>query len=940
MWKFSFDKAGQKSSVIVLLPENVGDKVNISLPKETKLESLPREDDLHTIVEMVAGFPCDPNEVLNKESELFMRKEEELKEEKPALNVESSEIIDSIETPEFSSIYSWNQVGVSATKHVDKSVINNNGSGVPLEILPFFKADSLNPGDKILLTLQYGGKNFAGHIIKEQIIPGVKSPWTRIFWDKDLGDIIREYFKESCGDCIIKFYKTESNKNTYVLDFFIIDSSLLLDKVKQQRSLVIITKKYTINPIIEIKLGDISAKFYYSLENKYVLLFGSVISSVVVPPTKLGEPDKRILIREKKLIPRSRDSRLLKVHKPITYSSLNEVLSNIFGIQCSAPYPNPLALPVYGMYRLPNLELVEDSTTTRQIKTTAPLIKEESIENMPVEEGEVSISYVGIKKGENIKDVTSFVADTSKLIENPDKTVSLENEVRQSSPSYYDLKSKSERSVFVLPKLHYSNEDNLFLTILDQTFPNGININNKLQLRKFHSSFCSSLSLGNVLIDLNMINSKIKDLAIQDEGNIWIAQKSLNISDELLTKIITQIIDYLNNDEITVCFDKIYQQYESELISTKVYDSFILENLISRYLKKGYYYIDGYISKLKNDQWQNALNQKITLELQSYGGTIIYNELCDSLPHVPIEAIDKCLRLPEVIGGGKSRCYVHINCLDITPDDVKVLHDLITSNLKDDIITTAHIFELFREVNPEFFEKNKNIDYRSLINIAEYFFKDEFYYKQGFVSKGREQNFSATEKVIKYLCNMSEFTYQDIETYRKDNHYNVAIKGVLWPILTQYRYLRLDEDRFVSSEILSIPQDILCEIGQLLDNELHYGYVCSDNIKNYLSYPHIGTNQFTAYLLESIVRIYGDNMLTPLKVIDYYTGGRKPRGIIVKRDSCFHNYEDVICDVMKKRHDTIPFEDLNEAIEYLKVQKYLEQGFAGIKEIYLKAIGK
>ena len=339
----------------------------------------PVFDDLHSIVEMVVGFPCDPNEVLTKESELFGRKEGEFKEEKPALNVESSEFIDSIKTPEFLSIYSWDLVGMSATKHVDKSVINYNGSGIPLEICPFFKAESLNPGDKILLTLQYGGKNFAGHIIKEQIIPGVKSPRTRIFWDKDLGDLIREYFEESCGDCIIKFYKTENNKNSYVLDLFIIDSSLLLEEINQRDSLVKITRKYTRNSILKIELGVISGRVTYnSTGNYYILHFGSVISSVVVPPTKLGESDKRILIREKKLIPRSRDSRLLIVDQSIRYSSLTEILSNIFGIQCSAPYQNPLALPVNGMYRLPNLSLVEDSTVTKQIKNTKPIFKVKS----------------------------------------------------------------------------------------------------------------------------------------------------------------------------------------------------------------------------------------------------------------------------------------------------------------------------------------------------------------------------------------------------------------------------------------------------------------------------------------------------------------------------------------------------------------------------------
>ncbi|MDD2285926.1 MAG: hypothetical protein PHQ11_11085, partial [Paludibacter sp.] len=881
-----------------------------------------------------------PNEVLTKESELFRWKKEELKEEKPALNVESSEFIESIETPGFSSIYSWDLAfGESATKHVDKSVISYNGSGVPMEICPFFQADSLNPGDKIELTLQYGGKNFTGHIIKEQIIPGVKSPRTRIFWDKDLGDIIREYFKEPCEDCIIKFYKVESYKKTYVLDFFIVDSSQLLDEVKKQDSLVKITKQYTRNPLLNIQFGEISARVkYYSEDNYYILLFASEISCVIVPPTKLGEPDKRILIREKKLISRSRDSRLLSVDESIRYSSLNEVLSSIFGIQCSAPYPNPLALPVKGMYRLPNLALVEDSTTTRQTKTTTPLVKVESVDEEPV--GENAITFVGTKKGENIINVTSFTADTSVIIENVDETVSLVNEEELLSLNYHHLESKSNRSVFVLSKLDYSNKDQLLLTILAQTFPNGIDIKNQLQMRKFidqYNNASSSKNMTQNTSNMSLISSEIMDIAIQCKGDIWISPESLNISDELLTKIITQIINYLNNGEVTVCFDIIYQQYESELISTKVYDSLTLENLVSRYLKKGYYYFCGYISKLKRDMWPKALGRKIILALQAYGEPIFYTQLCDDLPHIPIEAIDNCLKLPEVIGAGKLRYYVHINCLDITSDDINVLHDIIVTNMKNNIITTAYIYSLYQKNNPDFFERNQNMGKRSLADLAKYYFRDEFSYRPGYVSRG-DIVFSAKDCVIQYLCTMSEFTYQDIESYLNDNHYNVVTCDVLWSILTKHRYLRLDVDRFVSSGILPIPQETLCAIGSLLNNELHNGYICSDNIPNYLSYPYIGTNPCTPYLLESIVRIYGNVMPIPLKVIDYYMGRRKPRGIIVTRDSCFQSYEEIICDVIKRRHETMPFKNVNRAIEYLKEYKYIEKVPAGIEDIYHKAI--
>ena len=87
------------------------------------------------------------------------------------------------------------------------------------------------------------------------------------------------------------------------------------------------------------------------------------------------------------------------------------------------------------------------------------------------------------------------------------------------------------------------------------------------------------------------------------------------------------------------------------------------------------------------------------------------------------------------------------------------------------------------------------------------------------------------------------------------------------------------------------------------------------------------------------MRLYGDQFRPKLRILDYYTGGKKPRGIILRADLHIQNHDDLLIDAMRKRNRTLPFEDANDALQYLKEAKYIDrEPRGGIERLYRMAL--
>jgi 5-methylcytosine-specific restriction protein A len=97
--------------------------------------------------------------------------------------------------------FSWKIVSESvATKRLDKSAFLHRGTGVPIEIRPFFLPNEIHKGQKLPIALVHDEKNYSAHIIRDN----QDTARTRLFWSADFAILLREtfpyYFQKYASD--------------------------------------------------------------------------------------------------------------------------------------------------------------------------------------------------------------------------------------------------------------------------------------------------------------------------------------------------------------------------------------------------------------------------------------------------------------------------------------------------------------------------------------------------------------------------------------------------------------------------------------------------------------------------------------------------------------------------------------------------------------------
>lgn len=90
--------------------------------------------------------------------------------------------------------YSWTVYSDTvAVKTTDLSVFNNMGSGIPVDIRPFFGIDSFKGGDRRDCTLEFNGTRYSARL--ERINSTANQ--TRIMWRSNLSQAFRELYPDA-----------------------------------------------------------------------------------------------------------------------------------------------------------------------------------------------------------------------------------------------------------------------------------------------------------------------------------------------------------------------------------------------------------------------------------------------------------------------------------------------------------------------------------------------------------------------------------------------------------------------------------------------------------------------------------------------------------------------------------------------------------------------
>jgi 5-methylcytosine-specific restriction enzyme A len=147
--------------------------------------------------------------------------------------------------------HSWEvfSKGDVAIKELDKSAFVHHGTGIPIEIRGFFKADDMRRGDKRKIQLQYKNNIYNAYIQ----IDKHSSPRSRLFWKSDFAEILKSRFPQAYSYYLhnsskyigqtFKFKLTRQNDSSYFVELIrhsieaeLVDEDLKSEEIENMES--------------------------------------------------------------------------------------------------------------------------------------------------------------------------------------------------------------------------------------------------------------------------------------------------------------------------------------------------------------------------------------------------------------------------------------------------------------------------------------------------------------------------------------------------------------------------------------------------------------------------------------------------------------------------------------------------------------------------------
>lgn len=88
-------------------------------------------------------------------------------------------------------IFSWEIISKNiAMKRLDKSAFLHRGTGVPIEIRPFFLQHEIRRGERSPITIVHGDQHYSAHVVRDS----QNTARTRLFWSADFAALLRKSF--------------------------------------------------------------------------------------------------------------------------------------------------------------------------------------------------------------------------------------------------------------------------------------------------------------------------------------------------------------------------------------------------------------------------------------------------------------------------------------------------------------------------------------------------------------------------------------------------------------------------------------------------------------------------------------------------------------------------------------------------------------------------
>lgn len=452
--------------------------------------------------------------------------------------------------------------------------------------------------------------------------------------------------------------------------------------------------------------------------------------------------------------------------------------------------------------------------------------------------------------------------------------------------------------------------------LLTEKYEKGFRIDSGIEMKKF-KHFWQAQYGTELTADDDTIRSYISQITIRYQDFAYVPETMLAPAKR--ERLLSYVISNLDNGKPAIYFDALFNEFIVELQEEKIYNSAMLKTYMS-YINQGKYFIGRNYVSADNHVEVNPIDE-VRNYLILHGTTISTEELCEKLSHIPSRKITYILATNrEFISNGKGE-YFHANSMDISSQELSDIQEMIQKSIIEKQFMTGT--ELVEEIGikyPKVLERQPQYSEFGIRDAIGYKLNGLFSFNGNIISES-DQNLSMSDVYSNYCQKRTQISLDEL------NNLKQALNSPIYFDAVYQNTLRISETNFVSVEQANF--DVKAT-DNAIDRFCIGSYIPIMEVSHFGSFPYAGF-MWNSFLLEHYVFKYSSNY----KLLHTGFNANSCVGAIVKRNSDFEEYNDILTDVLANYDAPL---DREAALQYLCEQGYLaKRRYRDIDQILVKA---
>ena len=445
-------------------------------------------------------------------------------------------------------------------------------------------------------------------------------------------------------------------------------------------------------------------------------------------------------------------------------------------------------------------------------------------------------------------------------------------------------------------------------------FPRGFRIASILDMKRFRSFW--NEKYGNELsVSDDDVRRYIEHITIPYNNFVYLPEMMLDKS--ISERLQSYLSKCFGEGKAAVYFDAIYKEFQKEFENTHINNSGMLKSYLA-HVNEGKYFIHrNYITATADAEVDPAV--EVREYMIAAGLPITKDELKSALSHINEK------ELLRIIQGSNSAKFVrnqkgeyfHADIIKFTQQEMNIIRDIIQSAIEEkEFIGGKELIDSIEVRLPSINERYPFLTKLGLRDVIAYKLHNEFSFKGKIIST-YGQDLSMTDVFAHFASVHEHFTLDQLNSLKLDLNTTIYFDPVY------ENSLRVSENDFVSRKQARFDIEATDDaISRFCTGD----YIALKEISFFGSFPDAGF-PWNGFLLEHYTAAFSRKF----KLLHLDFTASTPAGAIVRRNSIFSNFNELLSDELAKSNITL---DVDNALQhFVEIGLLARRRYAEIERI-------